>query len=768
MADGNYGTLSITINADSKQANSSIKQLSASLKSLDKTSKELDTKKVTEVRGLLQSIAKIDFSNVSKGLQDVVSAFKALSKQSAKDVAGKSKGKGVELESSYPMGTDIFTQMNDIKSIDFSPVTTQFDDLIKEYQEANKVVVDFDKAVQQLQDDMEHESSFVGQLEAIGLNGKQIQAIFDALNKDFSSDIFNADQLTATRQLLESLGVEGERLVNVMNSLKTEAEEVVNPFSAMGFNGRQVADIMKAINYETNEFNADEIKRLEQGLKSMGYSADAVKGIVDKLQKSMNNLDKGAKKGASGLKKIANQFKNIMKYRIIRKIIQELYKALTEGITNIASFDAGMQDSLSRLTSAFTYIKNSLGAMLSPLIQIVTPILEMVMKLVGDLGNTFAEMFSSMSGQSQVAQATYELEEYNKEAKKTQSLGIDELNVLSPEQSSGGFEYKQTENVTNAFGEAFGKLKEILAPLIDTIKYVVQTLRPVLEAIGTLLNGLMPVINVIIGIINLIIGKTAESVNNSIASLITMLGKVFNLIGTILEKLFPIIEVIIHLFNDLLNFFNDSLIIVFDFIGQLADVLTDLVNIIFSVLSPILRLITNLLHVIMNVVSTVIKTLNTIGSGVLTIICNVLKAIEPLLEFIANGLGANLDKQPVWKRVLLGILSGGGSELLGLINRWGNSQGSAYASGGFPEDGLFLANHNELVGQFSNGQTAVANNEQITQGIYLAVLQAMRDSGGESRTISIQIDGKEIAKAVNKQNAKAGYEGINGGYKYGY
>ncbi len=41
----------------------------------------------------------------------------------------------------------------------------------------------------------------------------------------------------------------------------------------------------------------------------------------------------------------------------------------------------------------------------------------------------------------------------------------------------------------------------------------------------------------------------------------------------------------------------------------------------------------------------------------------------------------------------------------------------AYKAGGFPEDGLFFANHNELVGKFSNGNTAVANNEQILTGI---------------------------------------------------
>lgn len=61
----------------------------------------------------------------------------------------------------------------------------------------------------------------------------------------------------------------------------------------------------------------------------------------------------------------------------------------------------------------------------------------------------------------------------------------------------------------------------------------------------------------------------------------------------------------------------------------------------------------------------------------------------------------------------------------GLIN--GALAIRGYASGGFPdgEDGLFYANHSELVGKFSNGKTAVANNEQITEGIKQAVIEGM-------------------------------------------
>lgn len=78
----------------------------------------------------------------------------------------------------------------------------------------------------------------------------------------------------------------------------------------------------------------------------------------------------------------------------------------------------------------------------------------------------------------------------------------------------------------------------------------------------------------------------------------------------------------------------------------------------------------------------------------------------------------------------------------------------AFASGGFPEDGLFLANHGEMVGQFSNGKTAVANNQEITEGIaqatYSAFMQAMSDSGSNKKNgeIVLNINGREFARAT--------------------
>lgn len=81
----------------------------------------------------------------------------------------------------------------------------------------------------------------------------------------------------------------------------------------------------------------------------------------------------------------------------------------------------------------------------------------------------------------------------------------------------------------------------------------------------------------------------------------------------------------------------------------------------------------------------------------------------------------------------------------------------AYATGGFPEDGLFMANHGELVGKFSNGKTAVANNAQIVEGIEAGVYRAVTAansssgrSGGSSPVINVYVGGKEVTDVVVK------------------
>ena len=94
------------------------------------------------------------------------------------------------------------------------------------------------------------------------------------------------------------------------------------------------------------------------------------------------------------------------------------------------------------------------------------------------------------------------------------------------------------------------------------------------------------------------------------------------------------------------------------------------------------------------------------------------------------------------------------------------NKGGVYASGGFPDEGeIFVAREQgpELVGQIGR-KSAVANNDQIIQGIstgvYNAVLSAMSSSGGkDDSVVNIYLDGERIARTTTKYQRQFAREG---------
>ena len=106
------------------------------------------------------------------------------------------------------------------------------------------------------------------------------------------------------------------------------------------------------------------------------------------------------------------------------------------------------------------------------------------------------------------------------------------------------------------------------------------------------------------------------------------------------------------------------------------------------------------------------------------------------------------------------------------INVYKVVQGSAYATGGFVEEGPFYANRGEIIGKFSNGRTAVANNEQIVEGIkrgvYEAVYEAMRNTsnndGGTVIENILKLDNEVIYKGQQKVIKKRGYNFNKGAF----
>ena len=102
-----------------------------------------------------------------------------------------------------------------------------------------------------------------------------------------------------------------------------------------------------------------------------------------------------------------------------------------------------------------------------------------------------------------------------------------------------------------------------------------------------------------------------------------------------------------------------------------------------------------------------------IKDGVSSAFQGAIEAIKQKWNSFANTLNSilKINIQPV----IVGgkTIFSGGVLNLGVI--------PTFAQGGFPEDGWFRASQGEMIGKFDNGQSVVANNNQITDGISAAV-----------------------------------------------
>lgn len=150
-----------------------------------------------------------------------------------------------------------------------------------------------------------------------------------------------------------------------------------------------------------------------------------------------------------------------------------------------------------------------------------------------------------------------------------------------------------------------------------------------------------------------------------------------------------------------------------------------------------------------------------VKSGMVSAMNAVIGGIESAINFIVGGINTiigGFNKVVSWAAKVAEVDWGG----VDLVPKVQLSRIQAFETGGFPEDGLFFANHEEMVGQFSNGKTAVANNSQIVEGIKAGVKSAVSEAltpylsqiaqnTSENSGIKVELDGKVIYDSTVKQ-----------------
>ena len=185
----------------------------------------------------------------------------------------------------------------------------------------------------------------------------------------------------------------------------------------------------------------------------------------EKEEQEKTDEDGGKKeeKKATSLSKLLKSFGRIAMYRAVRRTIQEITQAFTEGIGGLARYNSEVNQSMSKITSNFAQVKASISvALYQPLIAI-EPVITSVSQGIVNLSNGLSLLFAKLRGASTYMKInTQYLKDY-KSALDGTLLSFDTFETLGKGQ---GIDYSQmfeeVETASSSFAEELGNVKNIL------------------------------------------------------------------------------------------------------------------------------------------------------------------------------------------------------------------------------------------------------------------------------------------------------------------
>lgn len=458
--------------------------------------------------------------------------------------------------------------------------------------------------------------------------------------------------------------------------------------------------------------------------------------------------------------------KTILMYSGLFTLVSTITKGITTGVQNIALASSEANDVLSRYQTLNNQLQNSIGSALIPTLHAAYPLIELLGNGLIGVANSLNIVSSAAAGKNTFFAANKVAQDYAKSLStvKNALTGFDEINVISPVNQNT---FTETEFDGGDVVGSIAKLAMLTAGIIGlrmatktldmgkvfasiggfkTLFVVTDAVWLAFEAVDAWQNGLDWGGNV-----RMITAVTVGMLAMGAAFGSTGL-KVAGLVGGVTLAVTGIKDSV----TEGINWTNATLTL-----GGTAL----LGAIIGSFFGPFGTLVGGGVGLLVGAFT----------NGGIAIVQN-WDGIWPKMKsgFVNFGnffIGA-------WESIVNFFIRGG-NKIAGLLEKLGIGDGKwweevsfnrlsvpAYATGGFPEDGLFLANHNEFIGSFG-GRTAVANNEMIVEGIAEGVRDAqsaqndlireqnellrqlLRKSGG---TIPVST----IRAALDRQNKRAG------------
>lgn len=189
---------------------------------------------------------------------------------------------------------------------------------------------------------------------------------------------------------------------------------------------------------------ARQIQNVSNMLRRLRENAD------HKIKVDSKEVDT-AKKRVSALTNVLNSLKRIAFYRVIRSAIKSVTQAFSEGLKNAYEYSKTVNGDLAlaldTLSTKSLTMKNQLGAAFGSLITAVTPILIQLISIITSVANAITRLFAILGGKSQWQKAKDVWTEWGDSAKRAGGKAkealrylapFDEINRLPSENNGGG------------------------------------------------------------------------------------------------------------------------------------------------------------------------------------------------------------------------------------------------------------------------------------------------------------------------------------------
>ena len=248
------------------------------------------------------------------------------------------------------------------------------------------------------------------------------------------------------------------------------------------FEAAKQSQLMSAL----NRLFGDAAFSAKDAFGSIASGASSAASAVGRFVSEVGNRALGrVQKFTKGLSNIVNSFKRIAFYRFIRTVIKEITEGFKEGVDNLYQWsklaNGEFAQSMDRIATSSLYLKNSLGAMVAPLINAIAPAIDFLIDKFVALLNVINRVFALFTGAGYWTKAKKYPTEYakavssgaGKAAEALHKLGlaqIDELTILDKnhgDTGSGGgggdaLDYGSMFETEKLGGGIWDKIKEAI------------------------------------------------------------------------------------------------------------------------------------------------------------------------------------------------------------------------------------------------------------------------------------------------------------------